>query len=55
MNVEQRAYFRSKQLVWQQQLIKQIDAALNRPDEGSFGYSLESGEEIGVNPLLANR
>jgi DnaK suppressor protein len=37
----------------QQQLIKQIDAALGRLDDGSFGFCLESGEEIGLQRLLA--
>lgn len=37
----------------QQQLIMQIDAALNRLDNGSYGYCLESDEEIGIQRLLA--
>ncbi|SHI81208.1 transcriptional regulator, TraR/DksA family [Malonomonas rubra DSM 5091] len=37
----------------QQKLILQIDAALGRLEDGSFGYCLESGEEIGIKRLLA--
>ncbi|PLX98904.1 MAG: RNA polymerase-binding protein DksA [Desulfuromonas sp.] len=35
-------------------LIRQIDAALERIAEGSYGYCLESGEEIGVERLMAH-
>ena len=33
--------------------ICQIDAALARLNDGSFGYCLETGEEIGIKRLLA--
>lgn len=33
-------------------LIEQIDAALVRINHGSYGYCLESGEEIGLSRLL---
>ena len=36
-----------------EQTIGQIDAALARLQEGSYGYCLESGEEIGIKRLLA--
>ena len=32
-------------------LLKQIEAALQRIDEGSYGYCLESGEQIGLRRL----
>ena len=35
------------------QTIRQIDAALQRIEQGSFGYCLRSGEEIGLQRLLA--
>lgn len=34
-------------------LLQQIDAALARIDDGSYGYCLESGEEIGLRRLEA--
>lgn len=34
-------------------LIRQIDAALERIEDGSYGYCLQSDEEIGVRRLLA--
>lgn len=37
----------------QQLLIKQIDAALGRLENGNYGYCLENGEEIGIKRLLA--
>lgn len=36
-----------------EEAIKKINAALRRLDDGSFGYCLESGEEIGLDRLLA--
>lgn len=33
--------------------IQKINAALRRLDDGTFGYCLESGEEIGLERLLA--
>lgn len=33
-------------------LIREIDAALKRIDNGDYGYCLESGEEIGIKRLL---
>ncbi len=45
------------QLLEQQQrtrrLLQQIAAALNRIEDGSYGYCLESGEEIGLRRLEA--
>lgn len=35
------------------QTIGQIDAALARLDDGSFGFCQETGEEIGIKRLLA--
>ena len=32
-------------------LLEEIDAALNRIEDGSFGYCLETGEEIGLRRL----
>ncbi len=34
-------------------LIRQIDAALERIEDGSYGYCLQSEEEIGLRRLLA--
>jgi len=34
-------------------LLKKIDAALERLEKGTFGYSVVSGEEIGLKRLLA--
>lgn len=34
-------------------LLEQIDAALERMDEGNYGYCEESGEEIGLRRLVA--
>ncbi len=34
-------------------IIAQIDAALKRIEEGTYGYCLESGEEIGIDRLSA--
>ena len=34
-------------------LVEQINAALKRIEDGSFGYCLVSGEEIGLQRLLA--
>lgn len=34
-------------------IIRQIDAALKRIEDGSYGYCLQSDEEIGVRRLLA--
>jgi len=34
-------------------IIRQIDAALERIEDGSYGYCLKSGEEIGLRRLLA--
>lgn len=34
-------------------IIQQIAAALKRIEEGSYGYCLQSGEEIGLRRLLA--
>lgn len=34
-------------------IIRQIDAALERIEDGSYGYCLQSDEEIGVRRLLA--
>ena len=34
--------------------LAQIDAALERLHEGSYGYCLETGDEIGIRRLLAN-
>lgn len=34
-------------------LIKQIDAALERMASGTYGYCSESGEEIGIQRLMA--
>lgn len=36
-----------------EETIRKINAALRRLDEGSYGYCLESGEEIGLERLLA--
>ena len=36
-----------------QQTLAQIDRALQRIEEGSYGYCLASGEEIGIQRLLA--
>lgn len=35
------------------QIIRQIDAALERIESGTYGYCAESGEEIGVRRLMA--
>lgn len=35
------------------QIIRQIKAALQRIEDGSYGYCLSSGEEIGLQRLLA--
>src|SRR5258708_35578870 len=37
----------------QRKLIRKIDEALKRIDDGSYGYCLETGEEICVKPLEA--
>ena len=34
-------------------LLKKIDAALTRLDNGTYGYSVVSGEEIGIKRMLA--
>ncbi|MBN1325099.1 MAG: RNA polymerase-binding protein DksA [Alphaproteobacteria bacterium] len=34
-------------------LLKKIDTALERLENGTFGYSIVSGEEIGINRMLA--
>ena len=34
-------------------LLKKIDAALARLDDGTYGYSVVSGEEIGIQRMLA--
>lgn len=34
-------------------LLKKIDAALQRMENGTFGYSVVSGEEIGLSRMLA--
>lgn len=36
-----------------EEMIRKINAALRRLDEGTYGYCLESGEEIGLERLLA--
>lgn len=36
-----------------EETIRKIDAALRRIEDGSYGYCLESGEEIGIRRLLA--
>jgi len=36
-----------------EETIAKINAALNRLKDGSYGYCLESGEEIGIKRLLA--
>lgn len=36
-----------------EETIQKINAALGRLDDGSYGYCLESGVEIGINRLLA--
>lgn len=36
-----------------EETIAKINAALNRLKDGSYGYCLESGEEIGLDRLLA--
>ena len=35
------------------QIMRQINAALKRIEDGSYGYCLSSGEEIGLQRLLA--
>ena len=35
-------------------LLKQIDLALQRMQQGDFGYCLETGDEIGIKRLLLN-
>lgn len=35
------------------QILKEIDAALERIREGSYGYCIETGEEIGIRRLIA--
>src|SRR5204862_6303922 len=37
----------------ERKLIRKIDEALKRVEDGSYGYCLETGEEIGVKPLEA--
>lgn len=37
----------------ERKLIRKIDEALNRIDDGSYGYCLETGEEIGIKRLEA--
>ena len=34
-------------------LLRKIDAALARMDEGTYGYSVVSGEEIGLRRMMA--
>ena len=34
-------------------LLKKIDAALARMEEGTYGYSVVSGDEIGIQRMLA--
>ena len=34
-------------------LLKKIDAALERLENGTFGFSVISGEEIGISRMLA--
>lgn len=36
-----------------EEMIRKINAALKRLDQGTFGYCLESGEEIGLERLIA--
>ncbi|MDR2770031.1 MAG: hypothetical protein LBB08_01115 [Rickettsiales bacterium] len=36
------------------EIIAKIDAALDRLENGSFGYSVISGEKIGIKRLMAN-
>lgn len=36
-----------------EEMIRKINAALRRLDQGTFGYCLESGEEIGIERLIA--
>lgn len=36
-----------------EEMIRKINASLRRLDEGTYGYCLESGEEIGLERLLA--
>ncbi len=35
-------------------LLKKIDTALERMENGTYGYSVISGEEIGINRMLAS-
>lgn len=37
----------------QEQMLQQINAALRRIEEGNYGYCLVTGEEIGIQRLLA--
>src|ERR1700731_2258810 len=37
----------------ERKLIRKIDEALKRIEDGSYGYCLETGEEIGITPLEA--